>query len=58
MPKKRVVVIGAGMGGLSASLKLALTGLDVTVIEGGERPGGKLREQHVGGRRSIPGRRS
>jgi 1-hydroxycarotenoid 3,4-desaturase len=47
--KKRVVVIGAGMGGLSASLKLALAGLEVTVLEGGQSPGGKLRQQHVDG---------
>lgn len=53
--KKRVVVIGAGMGGLSASLKLALAGLDVTVIEGGERPGGKLRQQHVDGQSFYTG---
>ncbi|MEA1049904.1 phytoene desaturase family protein [Lamprobacter modestohalophilus] len=46
--KKQVIVIGAGMGGLSAALKLALSGLDVRVLERGHHPGGKLREQHVG----------
>ncbi|MFN6979902.1 MAG: FAD-dependent oxidoreductase, partial [Gemmobacter sp.] len=29
----RVVVIGAGMGGLAAAIRLAAAGLDVTVIE-------------------------
>jgi len=43
------------MGGLSAALKLALSGLDVTLIERGDRPGGKLREQMAGGRRFYTG---
>ncbi|KAA6182410.1 phytoene desaturase [Thiohalocapsa marina] len=55
MRNKRIVVIGAGMGGLSAALKLALNGLDVTVVERGQRPGGKLREQHIGERRFYTG---
>jgi 1-hydroxycarotenoid 3,4-desaturase len=55
MQRKRVIVIGAGMGGLSAALKLALKGLDVTVLERGSRPGGKLREQQVGDRRFYTG---
>jgi 1-hydroxycarotenoid 3,4-desaturase len=46
---KQVIIIGAGMGGLAAALKLALGGLGVTVLESGHRPGGKLREQHQGG---------
>lgn len=39
---KRVVVIGAGLGGLSAALRLARNGYSVTVIEKGERVGGKM----------------
>lgn len=37
---KRVVVIGAGMGGLTASLRLARAGFDVLVLEARPEPGG------------------
>ncbi len=37
-----VVVVGAGVGGLSAALHLAGRGLDVEVLEASDRPGGKL----------------
>ncbi|MBK1694874.1 CrtD protein [Chromatium weissei] len=48
MRNKQILVIGAGMGGLSAALKLATQGFAVTVVERGNHPGGKLREQHRG----------
>ncbi len=38
----RVIVIGAGMGGLSAALRLAHSGHHVTVLEKNARPGGKV----------------
>jgi phytoene desaturase len=38
---KSVVIIGAGMGGLAAALRLRYLGFDVTVIEKQERPGGR-----------------
>jgi 1-hydroxycarotenoid 3,4-desaturase len=38
-----VVVIGAGMGGLAASLRLAHAGLAVTLLDAGTVPGGKMR---------------
>ncbi len=38
----RVVVIGAGVGGLAAAARLAAQGHDVTVCEAGEDVGGKL----------------
>jgi 1-hydroxycarotenoid 3,4-desaturase len=37
-----VVVIGAGIGGLSAAISLAARGLSVDVLEAGARPGGKM----------------
>ena len=38
----RVVVIGAGVGGLAAAARLAAQGHDVTVCEAGDDVGGKL----------------
>ncbi len=38
---KSVVIIGAGMGGLAAALRLRNMGLDVTVIEKLKQPGGR-----------------
>lgn len=45
----RTIIVGAGMGGLSAALRLAAAGQDVTVVERHTLPGGKLRELQVGG---------
>ena len=45
----RVVVIGAGVGGLVAALLLACRGLQVTVIERADTPGGKMRRVGVDG---------
>ncbi|MEM9799768.1 MAG: phytoene desaturase family protein [Planctomycetota bacterium] len=39
---KRVAVIGAGLGGMSAALSLALEGYEVTVFEKNSKVGGKL----------------
>ena len=41
--RHKVIVIGAGMGGLSAAIRLATAGLSVTVIETQDSPGGKMR---------------
>ncbi len=38
---KRIVVIGAGIGGLAAALRLRQSGLDVTLVEKQPRPGGR-----------------
>lgn len=50
-----VVVIGAGLGGLSAALTLAAQGVPVTVLERRESPGGKMREVEIAGRRLDAG---
>jgi 1-hydroxycarotenoid 3,4-desaturase len=41
--RQKVVVIGAGMGGLAAAIRLAASGLSVTLIEAHGAPGGKMR---------------
>ena len=45
----RVVVVGAGIGGLVSALVLAHRGLDVTLIESADQPGGKIRQVQVDG---------
>jgi 1-hydroxycarotenoid 3,4-desaturase len=47
--KTRVVIIGAGIGGLAAAVDLARQGLDVLVIEKELTPGGKMRQVTIGG---------
>jgi 1-hydroxycarotenoid 3,4-desaturase len=49
MPEHKVVIIGAGMGGLSSAILLAHQGLDVTVVEAAGEPGGKVHSREVGG---------
>lgn len=49
MSEHRVVVVGAGIGGLVSALLLAARGLDVTVLEAADAPGGKMRPLTVGG---------
>ncbi len=49
MVKERVVVIGAGVGGLVSAALLAARGCDVTLVEAGAGPGGKLRSVVVDG---------
>ncbi|MGJ8622963.1 MAG: 1-hydroxycarotenoid 3,4-desaturase CrtD [Yoonia sp.] len=39
----KIVVVGAGIGGLSAALRLAHQGCDVTVLDMHTAPGGKMR---------------
>ena len=43
MEQDRVIVIGAGMGGLAAAIRCAASGLKVTVLESAPTPGGKAR---------------
>src|SRR5215218_10683923 len=45
----RVVVVGAGLGGLAAALRLQTAGHDVVVVEQRERPGGRAYRLQDGG---------
>ena len=45
----RVVVVGAGIGGLVSALLLAHRGLEVTLVEASASPGGKMRQIVVDG---------
>jgi len=49
MERERVIVVGAGVGGLAAALTLVARGVEVTVVERAATSGGKLREVEVGG---------
>lgn len=41
MEKRRAVVIGAGFGGLAAAIRVQALGLDVTLLEARDKPGGR-----------------
>lgn len=43
MTPPKIIIIGAGIGGLAASLRLSHGGADVTVLEAQGTPGGKMR---------------
>lgn len=49
MSNKRVVVIGAGMAGLSAALRLRQAGAEVTVFESSDRVGGRTSSERQDG---------
>jgi phytoene desaturase len=38
---KRAAVIGSGFGGLALAIRLQSAGIDVTVFEGRDKPGGR-----------------
>jgi phytoene desaturase len=50
-----VVVVGAGLGGLSAACHLAGRGHDVTVVEAADVPGGRAGTARLGGYRFDTG---
>jgi phytoene desaturase len=52
---RRVVIVGAGLGGLSAACHLATKGVEVTVVERGDRPGGRAGLWAEGGYRFDTG---
>ena len=45
----RVVVLGAGMAGLTAAKLIAHSGQDVTVLDKGRRPGGRMATRPMSG---------
>ena len=45
---KKAIVIGAGLGGLSVAIRLAVKGYDVTVFEANKHAGGKMNELRLG----------
>jgi 1-hydroxycarotenoid 3,4-desaturase len=46
--QRPVVVVGAGVAGLATALDLAARGVPVLVLEGADRPGGKMRRAALG----------
>ncbi|RBP02902.1 1-hydroxycarotenoid 3,4-desaturase [Roseiarcus fermentans] len=50
MADRRIVIVGAGMGGLAAAVLLSSAGFRTTVIEATDRAGGKMRPAPLAGR--------
>jgi 1-hydroxycarotenoid 3,4-desaturase len=46
--RQRVIVVGAGVGGLVAALELSNQGAEVLVLEAAPEAGGKMRRVHIG----------
>jgi phytoene desaturase len=42
MQQKKVIIIGSGVAGMAAAIRLAIQGFEVTVLEKNSYPGGKL----------------
>jgi diapolycopene oxygenase len=49
MPQKKAIVIGAGLGGISAAISLTQEGYDVSLFEKNSKIGGKLNFHTEGG---------
>ncbi|MBK8263069.1 MAG: phytoene desaturase [Nannocystis sp.] len=48
--RQRVIVVGAGIGGLAAAIELGRRGVEVVLLERAKHVGGKMRQIEVGGR--------
>ena len=49
IPTRKAIVIGAGVAGLAAAIRLQVMGYTVTVFEKNEYPGGKLSHFELSG---------
>ena len=49
MSSKDVVIVGAGLAGLSCALRLARAGVNVRVLDAADEPGGRVRTDSVDG---------
>ena len=55
MPQQKAVIIGAGIAGIAAAIRLAVKGYAVEVFEANSYPGGKLSEIELNGYRFDAG---
>ncbi len=55
MTDTHIIIIGAGIGGLTAAVDLVRRGFRVTVLERAKEPGGKMRQVEVGSARVDAG---
>ena len=54
-PTEKIVIVGAGLGGLACALRLAGKGRQVTVLERADGPGGRMGQLAVDGYRFDTG---
>ncbi|EPR67188.1 Phytoene desaturase, neurosporene or lycopene producing [Cyclobacterium qasimii M12-11B] len=52
---KKVIIVGSGIAGMAAAIRLSIKGYEVTVFEANSYPGGKLSEINMKGYRFDAG---